>query len=193
MSLSQLVRERRSIRKFNKLPVSQELIVELLEKATELYEPGEASSWRFIYAGTPESRQRLADYMISKMKENKLVKLVPNKMMDSIAKRLAEVPASLIVVAETDPDRRKNDEIYAGASSIMQIFQLLGWERGLGMLWDTERLIQNELFFSRIGIHEGERLVGILHMGYFDKAPKGRGRTAAEKKWTVSGGDGIVQ
>ncbi|MBP1990175.1 nitroreductase family protein [Paenibacillus eucommiae] len=187
MGLTELVRERRSIRKFNHLPVSQELVVELLEKATQLYHLEEAARWRYVYAGTPEARERLSDYMLEKMKENKLVKLVPDKMMGIIKKRFTEIPANLIVIAETDPDRRKSDENYAAVCSIMQIFQLLGWERGLGMLWDTERTIQNELFYQRIGVREGERFVGILHLGYFDKVPRGRGRTPAEKKWTVKG------
>jgi nitroreductase len=189
MSLVHLIRERRSIRRFSNLPVSQELVMELLKKATQLYEHEEIARWRYIYVGTPESRQRLADFILTKMRENKLIKLVPNKMMDAIMKRMAEIPANLIVVAETDPDPRINDENYAAICSIMQNFQLLGWEQQLGMIWDTERMIQNELFYKRIGVQEGERLVGIFHIGYFEKAPRGRGRTAAEKKWTVFKGN----
>lgn len=188
MSLAELIRERRSIRRFNELPVAEKLVVELLEKATQLYCSDTAVRWRYVFAGNPEARVRLAEYMLGKMKESKLGRLVPNKMMDVFKKRLEQVPANLIVIAETDPDRRIANENFAAVCSILQIFQLLGWERKLGMLWDTEPLIQNELFFKRIGVRDGERFVGILHLGYFDKIPKGRARTPAEKKWTVFDG-----
>lgn len=185
MSLTALIRERRSIRKFNDVPVSQGLVFELLEQAERLYDPAEKVSLRYIYAGTPDSRNRLVDYMMEPMTASRLGKLIPDKMLGIFKKRFVDIPAHVIVIAETAADRRRSDQNYADVCSIIQNFQLLGWERRLGMLWDTESIIQNEIFFKRIGIGEGERFVGILHIGYFDKTPKGRARTLAEKKWTV--------
>ncbi|GAA3406993.1 nitroreductase family protein [Paenibacillus hodogayensis] len=185
MSLAQLIRERRSIRRFNRQPVAQELVVELLQRAVRLYGADEEPRWRCIYAGTEEARRRLADSMIAKTRQSRLVKLIPNKMVESFIQKFADIPASLIVVADADPDRRRQEENYASACGTLQLLQLLGWERGLGMAWDTERLIQNELFFENVGIGASEQFVGIMHMGYFDKTPRGRGRTPAEKKWTV--------
>ncbi|GIO14348.1 hypothetical protein J19TS2_39030 [Cohnella xylanilytica] len=140
---------------------------------------------RFVYAGTPDSRERLVGGMMDSMKESKLMRWVPGKMVELFKSRFTAIPGHLIVIAEADPTRRGGVDSVAAACGIMQIFQLLGWERGLGMLWDTERIIQNEVFFSRIGVREREAFVGILHIGYFDKAPRGRSRTPAEKKWTV--------
>lgn len=187
MDFSQTILERRTIRKFNASPVSRELVAALINEAAELYECEGTPRWRCIYAGTPESRERLADYMMAKMLDSKLGKLIPAKL---IAKRVTDIPAHLIVVAESGADPRQSDENYAAACSIMQTLQLLAWERGLGALWDTEPFLQSESFFTRIGVREGERFVGILHMGYFDKAPKGRKRTPAEQKWTVLHGSG---
>lgn len=189
MNFSQTIRERRSIRKCNTLSVPQELVVSLLNQAGDLYEPEGTPRWRCLYAGTPESRERLADCMLAKTKESRLGRLIPSKMMDLFVKRLTDIPAHLIVVAESGADRRQSDENFAAACSVMQNFQLLAWEHGLGMLWDTEPIVQNEMFFSGIGLQEGERLVGILHMGYFDKTPKSRRRTAVEQKWTVIRGN----
>ncbi|WP_378126867.1 nitroreductase family protein [Cohnella boryungensis] len=185
MSLSSLIRERRSIRRFNKAPVSRETVEELLEQATRLRDPDGDMRWRCIYAGSPEANQHLVDSMLAKVKENKWVRLMPAKWMDVAARKFAEIPAHLIVLAQTDPDRSMNDRIYADTCRVLQAFQLLAWEQGLGMLWDTEKLIRNKAFYSSIGMREGERFVGILHMGHFDKPPRGRGRTPADKKWSV--------
>ncbi len=185
MDLTTIITERRSIRRFNSRSVSQELVTELLAKAVRLYGQSESPRVRFVYAGTPEARERLVDGMTSSMRENKLMRWVPGKMIELFKSRFTAIPGHLIVVAEADPDRRGEEDSVAAACGIMQIFQLLGWEQGLGMLWDTERIIQNEVFFKQIGIRDPEVFVGILHIGYFDKAPRGRSRTPAEKKWTV--------
>lgn len=185
MSLAELIRERRSIRKCNATPVEQELVVELLHRATRLQPIVDAGSWRVVYAGTPEARKRLVDCMLEQMSQSKLGKLIPGKLLDVFKKRFTDIPAHVIVMSAVGPDRLTDDRNFAVACEMMQSFQLLGWERGLGMLWDTESMIQHEGFFKGIGLRENERFVGILHIGYFDRAPRSRKRTPAEQKWTV--------
>ncbi|RRJ66189.1 nitroreductase [Paenibacillus oralis] len=185
MISSKTIRERRTIRNFNVSPVSRELVESLLKQAAGLYESDGTPRWRCIYIGTPESRRRLVESMLAKTKESRFGKLIPSKMLDILSRRVAEIPGHLIVMAESGADERESDENFAAACGVMQNFQLLGWERGLGMLWDTDPLIQSELFFTEIGLREGEKFAGILHMGYFDKAPRARKRTPAEQKWTA--------
>ncbi|MGG3279093.1 nitroreductase family protein [Paenibacillus solani] len=190
MNIPQTIRERRTIRKFNTTPVAPELVVSLLNDAVNLYEDKGTCRWRCLYAGTPESRHRLVESMMTKMKENRFVKLMPSKMIDFFIKRVTEIPAHLIFIAESASDRRQSDENYAAVCSVMQNFQLLGWECGLGALWDTDPMFQNESFLTEIGLQEGERFAGILHIGYYDKAPRARRRTPAEQKWTAIGEGG---
>ncbi|MGZ7444193.1 nitroreductase family protein [Paenibacillus sp. TH7-28] len=185
MISSKTIRERRTIRNFNVSPVSRELVESLLKQAAELYESDGNPRWRCVYIGTPESRRRLVECMLAKTRESMFGKLIPPKMLDILSRRVADIPGHLIVVAEPGADEQESDENYAAACGIMQNFQLLGWELGLGMLWDTDPLFQSELFFTEIGLREGERFAGILHMGYFDKAPRARKRTPAEQKWTA--------
>ncbi|MBY0161813.1 nitroreductase family protein [Cytobacillus firmus] len=187
MNIPQTIRERRTIRRFNTTPVSPELVVSLLNDAVNLYEDKDSPRWRCLFAGTPESRHRLVESMMTKMKENRFVKLMPPKMIDFFIKRVTDIPAHLIFIAESASDRRQSDVNYAAVCSVMQNFQLLGWERGLGALWDTDPMFQSESFLAGIGLQEGERFAGILHIGYFDKAPRARRRTPAEQKWTAIG------
>lgn len=73
--------------------------------------------------------------MMAKMKESRFSKLIP---------------AHLIFIAESASDRRKSDENYAAVCSVMQNFQLLGWDRGLGALWDTDPMFHNEAFLAEV-------------------------------------------
>ncbi|MFB4261324.1 nitroreductase family protein [Shouchella clausii] len=187
MSLEQLIHERRTIRKFNASPVSQKLVMELLLKAEQLcpYE-GEAR-WRYVYAATPEAREKLASYVSEKIMDSKMARLTLNKLMKSFHKRFTEAPANIIAVVKTDPDPIKKKEAYGTLCRILQNFQLLAWEQRLGMVWITgpSSFIQSEQFHKRIGLQEDEQFVGLLQIGYFDKIPKGRTRTPAERLWTA--------
>ncbi|WP_341280894.1 nitroreductase family protein [Paenibacillus sp. FSL H8-0537] len=63
MSIQELIKDRRTIRKFNTQPLSQETILELMNIAVwapnhKLREP-----WRFICAADMESKARLADHI----------------------------------------------------------------------------------------------------------------------------------
>ncbi|WP_068619643.1 nitroreductase family protein [Paenibacillus tuaregi] len=179
-----LIKERRSIRKFNPTPVDQELVLELLRAARELYPTGETVDFRCVYAGTADSRERLAACMLEPLVNNKLVKWLPEKVRDFVRRRVTDIPGHLAIIATTDADRRKSDMNYAAVCGILQNFQLLAWQRQLGVLWDTEPMMQSKDVFHLLKMKPNERLVGIFHLGYFDKTPKARARTRAEKKWT---------
>lgn len=191
MEWAKIIQERRSIRRFKSSPeVDQDLVRELLREAQGLYPypSGETSSYRYVYAGTAESRERLAACMLEPLVKNKLVKWLPEKIRDFVRKRVTEIPGHLAVIASTNEDRRINDMNYAAVCGIMQNFQLLAWERQLGTLWDTEPMMQSRELFHLFQMKPTEKLVGILHLGYFDKIPKARARTRAEKKWTIISG-----
>ncbi|MFG1731954.1 nitroreductase family protein [Paenibacillus sp. 843] len=190
MNFVKTIRERRSIRKFNSIPVEQELVIELLYAAWQLYPSREEVAFRSMYAGTADSKERLAVSMLEPLVKNRLVKWLPEKVRDFVRKRVTDIPGHLIILASTDADRRKSDMNYAAVCGIMQNFQLLAWQRGLGTLWDTEPMMQSNELFELLKLQPNERLVGIFHLGYFDKAPRARARTQAEKKWTIlsSGG-----
>ncbi|AZS15593.1 nitroreductase family protein [Paenibacillus lutimineralis] len=190
MNFSQTIKERRTIRRFSTTPVAPELVGSLINDAACLYKAEGAPRWRCLIANTPESRHRLVDSMMTKMKESRFGKLIPAKMIDFFVKRITDIPAHLIFIAESASDQRQSDENYAAVCSVMQNFQLLGWDRGLGALWDTDPMFHSEAFLTEIGLQAGERFAGILHVGYFDKAPRARRRTPAEQKWTAIGGGG---
>jgi len=187
MSWEKTIRERRSIRKFNSDPVTEEQIAALFREAEGLCPYDGQARWRYLYAGTEEARRRLADYLLEKVLDSKMARLVPGKLIEVYRKRFMEAQANVVVIAEKDDDPLKHDENYGTVCRILQNAQLLGWKRKLGMIWVTESYIQNETFFARIGLQASERFVGVLQIGYFDKTPKGKSRTPAERFWTDDG------
>lgn len=187
MNVSQTIRERRSIRKFKNTPIAQEQIVSLLKEAAGLYEAEGTPHWRCLYIGTPEAREKLAEHMLAKVKESGFGKLLPAPMTNFMKKMTVDIPAHVIFIAEAADTQRQRDLNYAAVCSIIQNVQLLGWEQELGMLWYTDPMICGESFYKRIGLREGERCAGILEIGHFEKVPKARSRTPAEKNWTMIG------
>ena len=187
MIASKTIKERRTIRRFNATPVSQALILSLLHEAASLYQAEGPSSWRCVYYDTLEARQRLAKSMIAKIKDSSLGKLIPDKMAELLTKRAVNIPAHLVFIAESADTPHQRDRNFAAVCSIMQSLQLLGWEHKLGMLWYTETMLTSPFFFEEIGLQAGERFAGILHIGHFDKTPRARKRTPAERNWSVIG------
>lgn len=188
-NVSQAIRERRTIRKFSARPVELEGIVSLLNEAASLYEAEGTPHWRCLYFATPEAREELADSMIAKMKESHLGKLLPAKITELLKKKVTDIPAHVVFIAESADTQRQRDENYAAVCSIMQNIQLLGWEQGLGMLWYTDPMFCSESLFTAIGLREGERFAGMMEIGYFEKTPKARKRTPAEERWSIIGED----
>jgi nitroreductase len=187
MNMSQTIRERRTIRKFKNTPIAQEQIVSLLKEAAGLYEAEGTPHWRCLYIGTPESREKLAEYMLARVKESSLGKLLPSPMTNFLKKQAIDIPVHVIFIAEAADTQQQRDINYAAVCSIIQNVQLLGWEQGLGMLWYTDPMICGESFYKKIGLREGERCAGVLEIGFFEKTPKARNRTPAEKNWTLIG------
>lgn len=185
MDISRTIKERRSIRKFKPSPVQQEAIVSLLHQAAGLFESEGTPKWRCIYYRTPESRQRLAEKMIAKVTDSTLGKLIPGKMIELLTRQAVQTPAIIVFIAAAASDQRQRDANYAAVCSVIQNFQLLGWESGLGMLWYTEPFLNTPLFMREIGLQQGERYAGMLNIGTFDKVPRARKRTPAEQKWTA--------
>ncbi|MEK8126570.1 nitroreductase [Paenibacillus filicis] len=185
MSIAATIRERRSIRQFKEDPVPAELIIQWLNDAVWAPNHGLREPWRFIVAERAEARETLADLMVDSLSHLKLVKLIPGKIKQVMKAKISRIPAHLIVVMKVDKDEHKRDEDYAAASCLIQNFQLLAWEQGVGMIWSTTEYIRSPLFCDGVGVRPDERVVGVLHMGYFDKVPKPRPRTPAEQKLTI--------
>lgn len=164
--------ERRSIKQFKPDPVSEELLCELLNVSVWAPNHGLREPWRFILF-VDEGKRTLGEAIAA----NAVKSRSPETYMN--------IPAHLLVVVQEDPRQREREEDYAAACALIQNFQLAAWERGLGVIWKTEPFTFVPGFLKSVGVKPGEKLVGLLHIGYPEAIPEARPRTRAEEKLTV--------
>ncbi|MEW9673093.1 nitroreductase [Ammoniphilus sp. 3BR4] len=176
--IAKTIRERRSIKSHYKSdPIPTELIIELLNDAVWAPNHGFREPWRFIFVPT-EQKQNLIDDLLTTFSEGE-----QDKMRDY----LGQVSAFLIVIMLEDPRQKQWEENFGAVSALIQNFQLLAWERDLGVVWKTNPHIYNPKVHQILGVQPGEKVVGFLHLGYFspDHVPIARPRTPVEKKLTI--------
>ncbi len=158
--VADIIQERRSIRVFKEEPVSQELIEQLLGVAVWAPNHLNRQPWRFIlFQG--ESRKTFAQAMVETYSAEERTKYGEPKRQ-----YLEQVPAHLIVVLKEDPRQKVWDEDYAAVCCLIQNFQLAAWEAGLGVVWKTNHYGYEPEFREAVGVHPGEKISGVLHIGY---------------------------
>ncbi|MEJ8543815.1 nitroreductase family protein [Brevibacillus borstelensis] len=170
--VAQIIRERRSIKKFKPDPVSEELICELLNVAVWAPNHRIREPWRFtLFVG--EGKKTVVEAII----HNAVKRRDPDMLM--------KVPAYLAVSVREDERQREWDEDVFACAALIQNFQLAAWERGLGAVWLTEPFTYQPGFRQSIGVKPDEKLIGLLQIGYPEVIPPAVQRTPAEEKLTV--------
>lgn len=178
-AIAKTIKERRTIRTFKCDPVSDELLLELLNVAIWAPNHENRQPWRFLlYKG--EGRSALADAMVQTYSAEDRERYGKRKR-----EYFLEVPAHLVVVLKEDPREKQWDEDYAAACALIQNFQLAAWEQGVGVVWKTNHYNYDSKFREAIGIQPGEKIVGVLHIGYPEIIPSVQKRTPAEELLTI--------
>ncbi|KMK75302.1 nitroreductase family protein [Alkalihalobacillus pseudalcaliphilus] len=178
-SLSTLIRERRSIRDFKSDPIPTEEVISLLNDAVYAPNHGKREPWRFIiFEG--EGKKTFADAVIQTYTTEQ-----KEKKADNMMKYYQDIPLHLLVVMPEDPRQKKWEEDMCATSAMVQNFQLLAWEKGMGVCWKTNAYNLDPSFREAVGVKPGEKIVATLHIGYYDIVPKAKKRTMVEDKLVV--------
>ncbi|MEC0123896.1 nitroreductase family protein [Paenibacillus pabuli] len=167
------IQNRRTVKKFKKEAVPTQQIIDLLDTAVwapnhKLREP-----WRFLlFSGL--GLNKLADAIDAEMGED-------NKFSANIK----QVPTVMLVVMEEDPRQNIWDEDFAAASAMVQNFLLAAWSEDIGTFWVTKPFLYAPKFRKSLGIQAGEKIIGMVYMGYPDVIPSAKERTPAKDKLTI--------
>lgn len=173
------IRERRTIRRFKNTPVAQDLLLSLMNTANWAPNHGLREPWRFIqYSGA--ARETFTEAVLGAMSKEERLKAESQRRSEYMT-----IPVHLIVVMPEDPRQKQWTEDFGAACSWIQTFQLAAWEQGLGVVWKTNPYMFTPYFREAVGVSPGEKIVGVLHIGYPDVIPPARPRTAAEDRLTV--------
>jgi nitroreductase len=177
VSISKVIRERRSIKKgYKPDAVPEELVLKLLNDAVYAPNHGLREPWRFLFVST-EKKEAFIERMLP----------VFAPELQQGRRELFSAPAAfLIVIMKVDPRQKQWEEDFGATSALIQNFQLLAWERGLGVVWKTNPHNWDPRTHQVLGVQPGEKIVGFLHLGFFDPAdvPNPAPRTLAEQKLT---------
>lgn len=185
---ARLIRERRTIRSFAKRAISGKELANLLDLAAQsVLLEHEPEALRFIICASEQGKRKAGAAIMDAYSSQGLYRWMPGKFIQAMAERVAKIPAIVAVIRRELADDASNDRQLAAASAIVHSFTLLAWERKLGLVWNTEPIVEHAALTTGIGLAADERLICLLYIGEFDKMPKSKRRTAAQEKWTVLG------
>lgn len=184
MVLSELIKSRRSIFRFQDTEVSLELVKELLSTACWAPNHGLSQPWRFLIVNG-EGRERIARLNPPKKGREEKDPILQQAAADKFYTKMMAVPMFVIVIMQENPNIKIREEDYAATSCVIQNFCLLAWEKGLGTKWATYDFIHDPEYRRSLGISPGEKVVASLHVGYPEVIPSPQPRVPAQDQITV--------
>lgn len=179
-TIANTIRERRAVKNgYNDKEVTEEVVRSILEDAIWAPTHGMRQPWRFIFVNKdnrPDFAKKVAQTYQEELHENR-------------ENFLNEPNAFLVVVMQAPEKQKQWDENFGATAALIQNFWLLAWEKKLGVVWRTNPHIYHPEVKNILDIGEDERVVGFIHLGYFDEAPEAKERTSIDEKFSVYKGE----
>lgn len=184
-NLRDLLRSRRSIRRFKADPVPASVIQDLL--ATAAYAPSahNIQPWRFVLVGQSgislhESRQRLTHALTSAMRADMTAEGAPESEIETrvtrSSQRIHEAPALILVCRDLAAVRehKREDEIMAiqSVANVATYLLLAAHAADLGANWICWPLYAQEETQESLGLSKNWEPQAMIFIGYPDEEPK---------------------
>jgi nitroreductase len=138
------IRERRTLKAFTGEVVDGDVVRELLALAVHAPNHHRTEPWRFVVLG-PETIGRLA--------------------ADTGDAKLLRSRTAVVVGQLVDADPATAEEDYAACACAIYAFMLAARARGLASYWRTPGALRHAAAAAILGLGEGVRPVGIVHLG----------------------------
>ena len=150
MELEQAIRGRRTNKVYRPEPVPRPVLEELFELARWAPNHHLTNPWRFRVVG-PRSLERL-------------------KQADPDgARKLNRAPTLIAVSAVQTGDELADEEDLLASAVAAYIVLLAAHARGIASYWRTPRVLRTQEGRDALGMPAGERVIGLLHLGYSDR------------------------
>ena len=147
MELEEAIRSRRTHKAYGAEPVPRSTLDELFELARWAPNHNLTNPWRFRVLG-PESLARLKEVA-----------------GEEAAAKLDRAPTLVVASAAESGDPVQDEEDYAAAAVAAYIVLLGAHARGLAGYWRTPAVLRTPEGRSAADVPEGERVIGLLHLG----------------------------
>jgi nitroreductase len=147
MDVETAIRTRRTHKAFGAEPLPRELLLELLDLARWAPNHHLTAPWRFRVLG-PGSLERLK-----------------RAAGPQGATKLERAPTLVVVSCLLGGDRVQDEEDLHATAVAAYIVLLAAHARGLAGYWRTPEVLRGEAGREAVGLPDGERFVGLLHLG----------------------------
>ncbi len=147
MEVEDAIRTRRTHKVYGSEPVPRETLDELFELARWAPNHNLTNPWRFRVLG-PQALERLKA-----------------AAGPEAAAKLDRAPTLVVVSAVESGDPVQDEEDYAATAVAAYIVLLAAHARGLAGYWRTPAVLRTPGGCSAAGVPDGERAIGLLHLG----------------------------
>ena len=159
MNLSEAVKKRRTIRRYQQKPVDDKMLLELIDSARLAPSGGNMQHLRFVVIRTPELVQKV--FAMTGWGGSVKPKRSPVWGKDA--------PPAFIAVAATAETVNSLRHIHADAGAAIQNMLLKALDLGLGTCWIGN--FKEENVSSALGISPEMRTMYLVAVGYPDESP----------------------
>jgi len=169
--LFEVIRTRRSIRKYKDEVPAKSKIEKVIEGANWAPSDGNSQPWKF-YVVKGEVVDGICDEFYSHAKEH-----IPNasyipeekkQPMLEYAKDFGGAPVHIIVSYEIEEDPIKDEEALMGASAAVQNLMLTAADQNLGTVWIAGHVAHSEKVKELLNLSDSEKIAGIVPIGIPD-------------------------
>jgi len=145
--IDDVLRTRRTHKSFGSQPVSREVVAELFELARWAPNHHRTNPWRFRVVG-PDSLARLK-----------------TAAGPAEAPKLDRAPTLVVASAALTGDLIQDEEDICATACAIYAALLAAHARGLASYWRTPRVLRTHAGREALGVPEGERMLGLVHLG----------------------------
>jgi nitroreductase len=145
--IAKLIRSRRTHKSFGPEPVPPEVVDELLELARWAPNHHRTGPWRFRVLGPAT---------LAGLKE---------AAGPAEAPKLERAPTLVVASAALSGDLEQDEEDICATAAAIYAVLLAAHARGLAGYWRTPRVLRTKAGRDAIGLPDGERFLGLIHLG----------------------------
>ena len=156
------MRSRRTHKSYGTDPVSRQTLDALLDLARWAPNHHRTNPWRFRVLG-PETLARLKD-----------------AAGPAEAPKLDRAPTLVLASAVLSGDLVQDEEDICATACAIYVVLLAAHARGLGAYWRTPRVLRTKAGRDAVGLPDGERFLGLIHLGTPRTTPPVPERAALE-------------
>ena len=161
-AFSELVRSRRTHKSFGPDPVPRETLDELFDLARWAPNHHRTNPWRLRVLG-PEALARLKE-----------------ASGPAESPKLERAPTLVVASCVLTGDLLQDEEDLCATACAIYIVLLAAHARGLAGYWRTPRVLRTKAGREAVGLPDGERFLGLIHLGAPRSEPPARERAPLE-------------